>query len=202
MTDLSRPYQVSVSVPGAWWCRLQVPLDPYETVCAVLEQAARALQVAVTAVLRGSAGDVVEVILLRDPSRRYGVAPVPVYDQLAATLAATAGWRRRTGGRPPGVVVPLGLRRGYDPHAPAHSAAAARRWLGDLAPASRSWPVRLCSVRILPDGPQWWHEPGLLILGRPEHVSALDQIAAELGQLRYVITDATTDTTVVHRGVP
>ncbi|MBE1580418.1 hypothetical protein ACFORH_43365 [Amycolatopsis roodepoortensis] len=197
----TEPYMVSAAAPGAWYCRLQVPLDPYDWVCHALETAARLRGLPITAVVRGSDGDVTDLVLLRDPSVLFGTAAVAALEGLVDMLVAATGWRRRPPAPLPEVVIPLGLRRGYAQDAPVHPARPTRRQLVDDVLGVRAWPVRLCSVRIGHDGePQWWHEPGLLVhADDADQLPDLAEIAAELGQDRFVVTNAGCDTTTAYR---
>ncbi|RSM80563.1 hypothetical protein DL991_10650 [Amycolatopsis sp. WAC 01375] len=73
-TLTTEPYAVSAAARDGWSCRLQVPLYPYSVVCASLGAAARHRDIPITAAVRGSAGDVTEIVLLRDPSARFGTS--------------------------------------------------------------------------------------------------------------------------------
>ncbi|MGW5703849.1 hypothetical protein [Amycolatopsis japonica] len=202
-TSTTEPYTVSAAAPGAWYCRLQVPLDPYDWVCHALETAARLRGLPITAVVRGSDGDVAELVLLRDPSVLFGTPAVSDLEDLVDLLVTAIGWRRLPPAPLPEVVIPLGLRRGYTQDAPVHPARPTRRQLVDDA-GVRAWPVRLCSVRILHDGePQWWHEPGLLVhADDADQLPGLAEIAAELGQDRFVVTGAGDATTAYRLRAP
>jgi hypothetical protein len=86
--------------------------------------------------------------------------------------------------------VPLGLRVGYDESAHVHQIADVRARLAHRVPGATAWPARLVSLRILEDStPQWRLEPGLVVHALPRHVSAIEGLAADLGQHRFVTTD-------------
>ncbi|WP_152546843.1 hypothetical protein [Amycolatopsis orientalis] len=94
-TSTAGRYAVWAIAMDAWCCRLQVPLDPYDEVCGKLETAARIRDMPITAAVRGSAGDVTEIMLLRDPSALFGTPDVSRYEDLVDLLTAATGWRRR-----------------------------------------------------------------------------------------------------------
>ena len=202
-SSMTEPYTVSAAAPGAWSCRLQVPLDSFDAVCGALETAARLRDLPITAAVRGGDGNVAELTLLRDPSVLFGTPEIHLYEELVDLFTTGIGWRRHPQVPAPEVTVPLGLRRGYDKNALVYPADETRRRLVDAVPGVRAWPVRLCSVRILHDGHAQWHrEPGLLVhADDTDQLPGLAEIAAALGQDRFVVTGAGT-TTAYRRRAP
>ncbi|QXV63542.1 hypothetical protein [Amycolatopsis sp. TNS106] len=203
MTTISttEPYTVSASAPGAWSCRLQVPLDSFDAVCGALETAARLRSLPITAAVRGGDGDVAELTLVRDPSVLFGTPEIHLYEELVDLFTTGIGWRRYPPAPAPAITIPLGLRRGYDKNALVYPADETRRRLVDDVPGVRAWPVRLCSVRILHDGePQWHRESGLLVHSDDATLlPRLAQFAAALGQDRFVVTSAGAGATTAYR---
>ncbi|SFW88374.1 hypothetical protein [Amycolatopsis australiensis] len=180
----------SAAAHGAWWCTLRLPGEPVEQVRAALDRLARTTGHAWSVLLRGHGAEVAEMTVMRDPSVTDGTPTIDECEAAVEELAGSTGWRRQDRPAPTGIVVPLGLRVSYDQAAHLHQVADVRARLAARVPDATAWPARLVSLHILDDRtPQWHLEPGLVVHALPQSLSALESLAAELGQHRLAVTD-------------
>lgn len=138
----------------------------------------------------GDSDPVRELLLYRDPSRRFGVPSIPDSVAAAQTLAVATGWLLAAGRAPRGgILVGLGLRGGYGLGAPQH---------GPEKPAERivqggaGWtcrPARLVSAR---SGAPWYDEQGAIVHGSAPLQPAITASAAAFQQQRFVVTSMRT----------
>ncbi|WP_410633313.1 hypothetical protein [Amycolatopsis sp. cmx-4-83] len=145
----------------------------------------------ITAAIQELDGQVVRVALLRDPSRIWGTPAIAEYVALAERLTTKHGWLSRPGIRvSPSVIVPLGLREGYEPGAPLHTVDDVRRHLDDHGASGCGLAAaHLFSARHVDGWTRLYDEPGVVITAHPDALPAITAAAGALRQDRFVVTD-------------
>jgi hypothetical protein len=143
----------------------------------------------------GDAEDRTTLVLALDPSRSFGTPDKDRCEEIAAKVTDTLGWQRQSEDLPEMRVI-LGRRIGYDGQEysqeysmeEVHGLTVARG-CGDLALAEAD----LFSLRYV-DGLREYHEPGVIVEGSADNLTAALQTAAAMGQERLVaeITDVET----------
>lgn len=139
----------------------------------------------------GETQDRTTLVLALDPSRSFGTPGKPRCEEIAAKITDTLGWQRQSEDLPEMRII-LGRRIGYEG---AEYSMQEMRGLtvthgcGDLALAEAD----LFSLRYV-DGLREYHEPGVIVEGSADNLTAALQTAAVMGQERLVteITDVET----------
>lgn len=139
----------------------------------------------------GDAEDRTTLVLALDPSRSFGTPDKPRCEEIAAKISDTLGWQRQSEDLPEMRII-LGRRIGYK--GAEYSKEEVRgltfaHGCGDLALTEAD----LFSLRYV-DGLQEYHEPGVIVEGSADNLTAALQTAAAMGQERLVteITDVET----------
>lgn len=139
----------------------------------------------------GDTKDRTALVLALDPSRSFGAPDKSRCEEIAAKITDTLGWERQAEALPEMRII-LGRRIGYDGQ--EYSVEDVRgltvtHGCGDLALPEAD----LFSLRYV-DGLREYHEPGVIIEGSANNLTAALQTAAAMGQERLVteITDVET----------
>lgn len=148
----------------------------------------------------GETEDRTTLVLGIDPSRSFGTPDKDRCEEIAAKITDTLGWQRQSEDLPEMRII-LGRRIGYDgteyPMEEVHGLTIARG-CGDLALTEAD----LFSLRYI-DSLREYHEPGAIVEGSTENLTAALQTAAAIGQDRLVaeITDVETQVWAKPQGV-
>lgn len=131
------------------------------------------------------------LVLGLDPSRSFGTPDQNRCEEIAATITDALGWQRQTEVLPEMRII-LGRRIGYEGAEYSMDEVrclAAARGCGDMALTE----ANLFSLRYV-DGLRDYHEPGVIVEGSVDNLTAALQIAATMDQERLVaeITDVET----------
>lgn len=199
MTDHATLYREAAWALGAWTALLRPPKGTTMNAAAAKILSAHALDVPLNAAIHPAAQDATLatlVVLTRHPSVTRGTPTANLCASEARYVAALLGWQLLPPA-PRQLVVPMGLREGYDADSPvAAPETVAERLSGRGARCPAPAAAQLISA--------WWAdgrrctytEPGVVITSNhPGDLDAITAVADSLGQQQIVVTDFAEDRT-------
>ena len=162
-------YREVATAPGVWTLavRFDTPI-PFPLLHSTLAEFSARHRFPVTAFAATEPDGVVGAALVRDPSITHGTPDLPVCEEAGAALLRETGWCSIP---PPSgellMMAGIGLREGYAPHARIHHQDEVQDVLAEHEGRWSLLPVRLLSLRPLPDGSvQPYDEPGVMVTAR------------------------------------
>ncbi|MEV4093809.1 hypothetical protein [Streptosporangium saharense] len=184
-------YAEVTSAAGSWTHPMLLPALPPHRVRDALAVLAETTGWPVAAFLFGVGEEAMtDLLLYRDPSRTHGTPAVDECDAAARALAETTGWTPAPEQAPAdGVLVGVGLREGYSPTAPVHDPGEVARRLTAYGDDWSCRPAHLVSARLVDDTVRWYDEPGVVVHAPASLLPSIVQIAEDLAQQRFVVTD-------------
>jgi hypothetical protein len=139
----------------------------------------------------GEVEDRTTLVLALDPSRSFRTPDKDRCEEIAAKITDMLGWERQTEGLPDMRII-LGRRIGYDGQEYAMEEVRGLTVAHDCGNLALT-EADLFSLRYV-DGLREYHEPGVIVEGSADTLTAALQTAAAMGQERLVaeITDVET----------
>jgi hypothetical protein len=179
-------YIEAVTAPSAWLRTVHTPQVPVSEVQEELVRLA-VLGHPTSAFLYTVGNLVTEILFFRHPNAKRGIPSPPQCDEAIRMLCDKTGWVSRRDHTPDsGLVVALGLREGFFPNAPVHSAELIAARIGGNLKYRKA---RIVSARASGIRSHWNDEPGMSIMCAKEDLPRLSMVAEQIGQEQYVTTD-------------
>lgn len=188
-------YSAGDPIPGAWLAVFAAPIGLHPNAIAdTLRTATVAVRLPVTATIRTD-GYGPTITLYRDPSRTHGTPTPADAAAMADYLARATGWQWLDTPRA-GLIVPLGLREGYDRRATVHDP----QWVAAIAPQVVCRAATFVAARVTDGGLRYryWDEPCVEVYATARDLPAIARAADACRQHRFVVTDLDADTTRVY----
>ncbi|UUV32204.1 hypothetical protein NQK81_01780 [Amycolatopsis roodepoortensis] len=186
-------YVEVATAADAWTCSMRLPAMSFDSVQTILKNLARNHDWPVNALIFGGADEpVTEIELHRDPSVTHGVPNVPRCWAAVRRLAAETGWITSPRNAPSrGIMVGLGLRKGYDPGAPQYEPSEVTSRLATTGTERTCHTARLVSARLVSGKVRDHDEVGVAVRGQVDLLPVITELAYRFAQDRFVVTDFT-----------